>query len=296
MAQQPSAYPTPGGSANNTGTQTNSNTNQSTNSSQNTNSNSNSNTNTSKNTTVNNQNMSGSSLAALEALIAQLLGGGTQQQAQETATRQQEIGAVQGIRGGYGKSDAFADATGAMSQQLRKAMESLLPSLVRSAEGSGTSQNSMRALLLQDAMTKAAESSSALGLKASVDYGNISTGLSNTLEALTRPQNKVVDSLLNALGIAKGAVTTSNTNEIGNSSTTQSASQTVDTVSNTNSNSQSQTSPLAYNPNNSFGGTGPLASSNSGGVNYDTNIRAAQELVAQQNGQGSYGSWDSYSF
>lgn len=141
---------------------------------------------------------------ALRQLLAQLLSGGTAEQREQAAERRSEIGAVRGNRADYTKEAAFADAQGAVAQQSRLAMEKLLPSLVRSAEGAGTSQNSLRALLIQDAANKAAESSAALGLKASVDYGNISTGLSGVLEALTRPNNEVTKALIDSINLSKG--------------------------------------------------------------------------------------------
>lgn len=148
---------------------------------------------------------------ALSQLIALLLSGGTAEQKQEKATRQGEVATVQKARGDYSKEAAFADAQGAVAQQSRLAMEKLLPSITRSAEGAGTSQNSMRALLLQDAANKAAESASALGLKAATDYGGITGNLSSVLEALTRPTNPVTAALLQALQISKGEQSTGGT-------------------------------------------------------------------------------------
>lgn len=156
------------------------------------------------------QNMDPSSLAALQTLIAQLLGGGTQAMAKEQAARKGEVKTVQGQRAGYSKDAAFADAQGLMAQTMRRVMEQLIPSISRSAEGAGASQSSLRALLLQDAASKAAESASAQGLQAAQGYGQISTNMSQVLEALTRPDNSVTNALIQALGVAKGAVQNSN--------------------------------------------------------------------------------------
>lgn len=158
------------------------------------------------------QNMDPSSLAALQTLIAQLLGGGTQAMAKDAAARKGEINTVQGQRAGYSKDAAFADAQGLMAQTMRRVMEQLIPSISRSAEGAGASQSSLRALLLQDAASKAAESASAQGLQAAQGYGQISTNMSQVLEALTRPDNSVTNALIQALGVAKGAV--QNTNSV----------------------------------------------------------------------------------
>lgn len=156
-------------------------------------------------------NMSPEALAALELLIKQLMGGGTQAMANDQAARKGEINKVTQQRAAYSKDAAFSDAQGLIAQTMRRAMEQLLPSINRSAEGAGASQSSLRALLLQDAANKAAESSAAQGLNAAVQYGQVGANLSQVLEALTRPDTTVSNALLNALQIAKGATSTSNT-------------------------------------------------------------------------------------
>lgn len=171
--------------------------------------------NTSSNT--NSTNMDPKSLAALQALIAQLMGGGTKQQVSDQVARKNEINNVTQQRAGYSKDAAFSDAQGLIAQTMQQALQQLIPSINRAAEGAGTSQSSVRALLLQDAAQKAAQSASVAGLGAATNYGQIATSLSGVLEALTRPNNDVSNALLNALGIAKGAVT--NTNTTGNSTT-----------------------------------------------------------------------------
>lgn len=167
------------------------------------------------------QNMDPQSLAALQLLIQQLMGGGTQQMANDMAARKGEINKVTQQRAGYSKDAAFSDAQGLMAQTMRRVMEQLVPSISRAAEGAGASQSSLRALLLQDAANKAAESSAAQGLNAAVQYGQIGANLSQVLEALTRPDNTVTNALLNALSIAKGAVTNTQgvTNTVGQTQT-----------------------------------------------------------------------------
>ena len=160
-------------------------------------------------TNTSTQNMDPQSLAALQLLIQQLMGGGTQAMANDIAARKGEVNAVKQQRAGYSKDAAFSDAQGLMAQTMRRAMEQLLPGILRGAQGAGASQSTMRALLLQDAANKAAESSAAQGLNASVQYGQIGANLSQVLEALTRPDQTVNNALMNALSIAKGAVTNS---------------------------------------------------------------------------------------
>jgi hypothetical protein len=161
--------------------------------------------------------MDAKSLKALQDLIAQLGGGGTQAQAEDRARRQQEADIISALRSGYSKDAAFADAQGAMAQQTRGVTEKLVPSITRAAEGAGTSANSMRALLLQDAAARAGESASALGLKAATDYGNTAVNYSSILERLLQPNDQVTNDLLQALNIAKGAVSSSTTQKSGSS-------------------------------------------------------------------------------
>jgi Flp pilus assembly protein TadG len=198
-----------------------SNSTQVSNSSQTQNSNS-----TTNNMTKNNQ-------AALDALIRQLAGGGTAEMRQQSEERQGEIDTVQGIRGGYSKDNAFIDAQGLIAQQMRRALESMLPSINRAAEAAGSSGGALRALLLQDAAAKAAESASALGTQTAAQYGGISSNLSGVLEGLTRSDPAVTNALLGALGVAKGAVqnTTGTVNTTGSS--------TVNTAGSTNTNNTS---------------------------------------------------------
>lgn len=192
---------------------------------------------------TNTQNMTGSSLAALELLIQQLLGGGTQDMAQQRAERQAEINNVSQTRAGYTKEAAFNDAQGLIAQTMRQSLEQLIPGINRAAQGAGTSQSSMRALLTQKAAENAAEAAAAQGMTAAVNYGNINANLSNVLEVLTRPDNTVTESLLAALNTARGAV--QNTTTTGTSTTDTVGQQTQNTTgqsnTNTNQNSSSYT-------------------------------------------------------
>lgn len=186
-------------------------------------------------------NMSAEARAALEAYIAQLMGGGTQQMANDQAQRQNEINRTRALQAGYSKEAAFADAQGLISQTLRRALESQTATIVRAAEGAGTSQNAMRALLAQDAAQRAAESSSVAGLQAAGQYGQISSSLAGTLEALTRPNDTVADALAAAFNAAKGAVQYGTTNTTGTSTQTGSSTTTgtIDTTRTTGSGSNS---------------------------------------------------------
>ena len=153
---------------------------------------------------------------ALSVLIQQLMNGGTASQQQQSAQRQGEVNANQALRARYSPEAAMADAQGLISQQLRLAMEKSLPSITRSAEGAGASANALRALLTQDALAKAAESSSAVGVQAVQGYGSIGAQISGILEGLTRPDNSGTDALLQALQLQQqGTQTTVNDSQGG---------------------------------------------------------------------------------
>jgi hypothetical protein len=204
------------------------------NSTQNTASNSNTIQNTSSTTKTSQTNMDPQSKAALDLLIKQLMGGGTQQMAEDRARRIQEIQALQSQRAGYTKDAAFADAQGAMAGQLRAVLEKIAPSLVRAAQGAGTSQSSLRALLTQDMAARAAEASASTGLQAATSYGGINAQLSGVLSNLINSPDPVAAALLQALNIAKGA--TSSSTSSTNGTTTGSTS----TTGSTNTNTQTQ--------------------------------------------------------
>jgi len=251
----------------------------------------NSTSNTSSNSTTDTRNMSSANEAALNRLIQMLMGGGTPEMRQQQARRDAETGAVQDIRAGYSKNAAFGDAQGLISQQMRRALESMLPSINRAAEDAGSSGGALRALLLQDAANKAAESSSALGVQTAVQYGGISANLSGVLEGLTRVNPVATEALINALNVAKGAVTTSTTT--GNQTTNTNTNNTSTTNSNTNTNGtstasenkdyapfvQKDYSPIYYGPENSpASGTGV-------GSTLDTLMQLAKDT-----------SWSGYTF
>jgi len=183
--------------------------------------------------TTNTKNMTDSSQMALESLISQLLSGGTAAQKKDRAVKDGEIGTLQNQRQGYSKDAAFADAQGLMAQQMRLALEKLLPNINNAALGAGASQSSMRALLTQRAAENAAENASAAGLGAAVNYGQVSNGISGVLANLLAQQDPVAGLLINALNVSKGATTSSTTS--GTETTNSTGSQVQNNSGNTNS-------------------------------------------------------------
>lgn len=167
----------------------------------------------------------------LNALVAQLAAGGTPQMQQDRAQRIAQIQRVIQQQEQYSKASAFGDAQGLIAQQMRRTLEGLLPSINRASEDAGSSGGALRALLLQDAANKAAESSSALGVQTAAQYGGINANLMQVLEGLTRPDATVANSLISAVNAGKGAVqqTTGTTNTSGYTDTTTQGTQNTNT-------------------------------------------------------------------
>lgn len=240
--------------------------------------------------------LDGASLAALQNLINQLTHGGTPEMQAQRARRDGEIASVRGMRAGYSKPSAFADAQGAIAQQMRRALESMLPSINRAAEDAGSSGGALRALLMQDAASKASESSAALGLKAATDYGNISSNMSQVLEALTRSDPAITNALTQALGIAKGAKTTTTGVQDTTGTTTQQGTQTGTSTQNTNQqNSENRNTDYApfnvvSNQGRQGGVTyfGPQAADNPNQGRPSSTMEVLQQLISGNDAWSGY--------
>lgn len=145
---------------------------------------------------------SGSGNAQLDALVNLLLQGGTSAEQTKVQQRNNEVGTLQAQRGQFDPQAALAQTQGLLAQTLRQALERTLPTITRGAEAAGTSQSALRALLAQDAATKAAESASAVGVRAITDFGNVGNNISQILEALTRSDPNANNALLQALQLS----------------------------------------------------------------------------------------------
>ncbi len=142
---------------------------------------------------------------ALSILLQQLMAGGTQGMQAREAAIGGEINANTALRARYSPEAALADAQGLIAQQLRQAMEKSLPSITRAAEGAGASGNALRALLTQDALAKAAESSSALGVQAVQGYGGVAANLSQILASLVQSRDPGTEELLKTIQLMQEA-------------------------------------------------------------------------------------------
>lgn len=242
-------------------------------------------------------NMSAQDQAQLDLLIKQLMSGGTPEMKAALAARNSEMGTVASIRDGYSKQAAFNDSQGLVSQQMRRALESLLPSINRAAEDAGSSGGALRALLLQDAANKAAESSSALGVQTAVQYGGVSSNLSQVMERLTQPDSTVANALIGAFQASKGAtsstVSNGTTNTVGTS--TQQTAQNQTSATQENKSTSVDYAPFAVT-SGGYGtsGGGLNAFGAPPAVDPGKYVGTTADTLAQLAGTGS--PWNSYKF
>ncbi len=173
------------------------------------------------------------SLKTLEQFITQLMSGGTANQKGEIQKRDAMTQFVTNLLGLVSPEQANADAQGLMSQQLQRSLEQQMPALQKAIEGAGTSASSMQALIANRIAQDSAQSAAALGGEQQKAYAQSRAQLASLLEAFTRPQNTVENTLIQALNALKGAVT--NTNSTRYSSNSSSQNTTGQTNSTTNS-------------------------------------------------------------
>ena len=205
---------------------------------------------------------------ALNTIIQQLLGGGTSDQQESNKKRQALISFVEQMLGQYSKQAAFDDASNLMKYNLQQSMEKNMPAIAKSIEGAGTSAASMQGLLAQKLATDSATQAGALGAEQAKSYASATTNLAGLLEAVTRPDNSIVNSLLSALQIAKGGTVTRNTSQTGTSKQTQSNSGRLDTTTMDNGNSSSN---LLQIPSTKSNGNNIL--DRAAAVGYDGDLR-----------------------
>jgi len=153
------------------------------------------------------QNMSPEAQASLQLLIQQLTEGGTSEQRRSKDNRNQTEALIQGLLGSVSPDQAFEDAKGLMALNLQQSLEKNMPAIQRSIEGAGTSASSMQALLSQSLARDSALSAAALGGQQAASYARERSNLAGVLENISKENNTVTASLLEALGIAKGAQT-----------------------------------------------------------------------------------------
>ena len=161
------------------------------------------------------------SMKTLQEFIAQLMSGGTANQKGEIQKRDAMTQFVTNLLGLVSPQQANADAQGLMSLNLQQSMEKQMPALQKAIEGAGTSASSMQALLANRIAQDAALNASALGGEQQKAYAQSRAQLASLLEAFTRPQNTVENTLIQALNALKGAVTTTNSTRYSSNSSSQ---------------------------------------------------------------------------
>lgn len=174
------------------------------------------------------------SLKTLEQFITQLISGGTANQKGEIQKRDAMTQFVANLLGLVSPEQANADAQGLMGQQLQRSLEQQMPALQKAIEGAGTSASSMQALIANRIAQDSAQSAAALGGEQQKAYAQSRAQLASLLEAFTRPQNTVENTLIQALNALKGAVTNTNSTRYSSNSSSQ------NTTGQTNSTTKSQ--------------------------------------------------------
>lgn len=174
-----------------------------------------------------------SSMKVLQQFIAQLMSGGTANQKGEIQKRNAMTQFVTNLMGLVSPEQANADAQGLMGLQLQKALEQQMPALQKAVEGAGTSASSMQALLANKIAQDAALNSAALGGEQQKAYAQSRAQLAALLEAFTRPQNTVENTLIQALNALKGAVTNTNSTRYSSQTGTQNTVGKTDSTTNT---------------------------------------------------------------
>lgn len=248
-----------------------------------------------QNTNQTTKNMTSAQQSVLDNLLMTLRNGGTASMKANTAARLGQVDFLTQSQGDYTKAAAFGDAQGLISQQMRRTLESLMPSISRAAEDAGSSGGALRALLIQDAANKAAESSSALGVQTASQYGNVNANLSQVIERLTAGGDQAAEALIQALNVAKGSTQTTNgsTSTYGTTTgtTSNNSSSQTGTSSNSNENRNVQTdyAPFAVDTTPKFYGALQPET-----IDPTKFIGTTLDTLSQLNGTGN--PWASYAF
>lgn len=161
--------------------------------------NANSNSNVNGTTKVSQNNMDANSLDALHTLLGTLLG---KTQANDTGN------ATAPQNSQYTKDQAIADSQGLVGQIFNQYSKTALPTIFSTQNSSGGYNSTSGQLLANDAFGKATADAASAVQQNIKDYAAISN--SNTQTAQNQ-QSLDLTSLLAALGVAKGATQTSNT-------------------------------------------------------------------------------------
>lgn len=220
-------------------------------------------------TTSDIQNMTGTALGALDSLImglsgsmgisagagggagsASIGGGGKKKSGSNAAANEAtsqwraQIQKLNDLANTYSKDAAFKDSDVAVQGALAKALEASMPTITAGIQSAGTSGSAMSALLTQKAAEDAAYNAAQVGVNAAIQYGNIAANSLASAGTLIEGGDPTMNALVNALGIAKGAVqegtTKTKTDQLSSQSSTQN-SNTVQTTAGTQNTNQTTT-------------------------------------------------------
>ena len=183
--------------------------------------------------------------ALLQLISQQLIPDYVRQQ----NNQEQETLNAQALQGQYSRENAVSDSTNAVTAAIAAALQEVMPGITKASEGAGSSQNSMRALLTQDAATQAGDKSAIAQLQQLVQYGQIQSQLEQVIGSLVKPG----DSLLNIF--SQLLASTGNANASSSGRTTGTSA--VDPYSQTPGGRWG--SSTVFTPAPAYGSSGPAA-------------------------------------
>jgi hypothetical protein len=193
------------------------------------------------------QNMSSEALAALNSIIS----GGSNDPliAAKDQSAARNIQYLQSLMSGIDPAQAEQRASGRVADLGRNLTEQILPELFGRTESAGFGTDALSSLLSQDAAVRTAEAQSRAVEEAYNAAVTSGIQASNTMGGLVEGTSAASQQLMEALGIAKGAVQTGvETRDLANSEASV-GTQNVDTTATTNTSgtgTASETNPLGW--------------------------------------------------
>ncbi len=173
----------------------------------------NSNTNFLENTLFNKQNMTAEGLAALTTLINQ--GGSNPLLASQDEGKKRNQDLMERMLLSLDPSRASEMASGRTAELSRQLKEQVLPDLFGGAEAAGFGGDALSSLMAQDAAIRTGEAQARVEEEVRSNVQNQATQASQVLNELLSSGSGVMDSLLAALEVSKGAVNTGSENRVG---------------------------------------------------------------------------------
>lgn len=218
-------------------------------------------------------------IAALNALIATLQGGGSDENKNIAKAREEEIGRARQLQGQFSPEMARATGNSLIAKAISDALAQLIPGITAASEGAGTSKGSMRALLTQKAAEHGAIEGAALGANLSTAYGGLQANFEQTLNELTKqdpngPLAQLAQLIIGSKGIVESGVTSSSgtSQTVGNKQgiSKESGQITYEGTTRQPLTGYNPNSPNSAYPASTFSGEGSMAIAEGSTNNIDT--------------------------